>query len=165
MAKKIVIPTDYWVRSLNLVRHAMDMSEAERVRIILLYGIVLTDSITEMLFFSKWSFLEKVETREFVSSCKLLHNKYYSRIESISVDIFTGLSQAAFNNYLDGNGIEEAYVPTQYSWQHKDSRCVDLLPYFEKCKLPCREIRWEESVELTPEAADQLETLFFPQQN
>lgn len=160
MTRTILIPTDFSVRSLILVKEAMNRSSDEKVNIILLHGIILSDSITELMFFSKPALMAELETEEFKASIRLIQNKFYSRIVSIYVDIFTGVTQSAFENYVAANNIDEAYVAFNYEWQQKHKRSFDLLPFFRKTKIPVNALE-EYPSHLMRHEVDQLETLFF----
>ena len=166
MAKTILIPTDFTVRSLNLAKVALQKSlhTEEKVKIILIHGLATSTSITELLFYSKSRVLAELETPEFEASCKLILSKFDEKIELMTIDIFSGFNQAAFDNYLDANQVNEVYIPSNYKMKLSNRSSFDLLPYFSKCKLPTITCDWEDlSISTHEETEDALSTLFFTQ--
>lgn len=164
MAKTILIPTDFSVDSLNLVKLALQRNQNsdERLRIILVYGQWASSSITELLFYSKSKALEQLESAEFKSCCKLLMEKYEGIIEQMSIDIFSGTNQNAFQNYLEGNKVSEAYFSTTYNFKLKNKSSFSLLPFFTKSKIKLVEMNWDSASKETSESRqDELSALFF----
>jgi hypothetical protein len=52
MPKRILIPIDFSVESLNTLKRALDGLGDTHVEVILMYAEYLSDSITELLFYS-----------------------------------------------------------------------------------------------------------------
>ncbi|MFN3918079.1 MAG: hypothetical protein ACK4K0_10090 [Flavobacteriales bacterium] len=141
MKKTILIPIDFTIESLTIVKSALEqIEENQKVNIILLHGAYLTDFITDLLFFSKAKFVESKSTREFNEAIEILKNKYASQIDSIRKDVFTGSNQSAFNNYLEANNVDEAYIPKNYKFNRINKRSFDLIPYIKKSKAVVTEI-------------------------
>jgi DNA polymerase elongation subunit (family B) len=166
MAKTILIPTDFTVRSLNLVKIALQKNyqSQEKLRIILVHGIMAPTSITELLFYSKAKELEELENAEFQASCKLLLGKFDEKIERMTIDLFSGFNQSAFENYLDANRVDEAYIPANYKLKLTSRSSFDLIPFFSKSKLPLTRIDLEGlSSSASEEREDALAALFFTQ--
>ncbi len=164
MAKTILIPTDFTVESLNLAKIALqnNQDKGEPLRVILVYGQWVSTSINDLLFYSKAKVLEKLESEEFKSSCQMLLGKYENTIEQMSIDIFSGTNQNAFENYLMGNKVTEAYISPNYKFKLKNSSSFDLIPYLNKSKLPLIEVNWDTSTILDQESSkDELSALFF----
>lgn len=134
MPKTILVPTDYTIRSLHILKHVVDREQSGRLDIVFFSGVVLQDSITELLYFSKRTTIENLITAEFKEACQIIRNKYARQISSMRYDIFTGLTQAAFENFLEGNSIDKLYIP-QNALQY-GARCFDPTPYMLKSALP-----------------------------
>ena len=164
MEKTILIPTDFTVESLNLLKIALQNNSAleEKLRIILVYGQWTSSSITELLFYSKVRMLEKLENAEFKGSCKMLLGRYDRIIEHMSIDIFSGTNQNAFENYLEGNHVTEAYISKNYKFKLQNNNSFNLIPFFTKSKLKLVEINWDTvSTEQTESPKNELSALFF----
>jgi hypothetical protein len=145
MPKTILVPTDYSIRSLHILKHALNKDVSDSLNIVFFTGVILQDSITELLFFSKRNIIESLTTNEFKEACQIIRNKYSTRITSMRFDVFTGFTQAAFNNFIEGNTINEVYIPQNKL--HYASRCFDATPYMRKCVLPKTVVSWPETPE------------------
>jgi hypothetical protein len=166
MSKTILIPTDFTVKSLNLAKIALQKNHGseEKLHIILVHGIMASTSITELLFYSKSRMLRSLETPEFQASCKLLLGKFDEKIERMTLDLFSGYNQVAFENYLEANQVQEAYIPSTYKLKLVNSSSFDLIPYFTKSKLPLIKVDWEDQSIAAPEVReDELAAIFFTQ--
>ena len=164
MAKTILIPTDFSVKSLITAKIALEANQDEqgRVKLILIHGIFNSTSITELLFYSKHKVLSQLETPEFQASCRILRSKFESILESMDIDLFNGTSQAAFENYLEGNQIDEAYLPVNRTNQFKNRNSFDLSRFFLKSKLRVQKIDWNKLFPSeSSERKDELSSLFF----
>lgn len=135
--KCILIPTDFTVSSLNLLKKVLSSNiRGEQFDIVLLHGIYLDYlSITDLMFFRKHEILKQLIKPEFSEALMILKNKYQSSIRTIREDIFTGLNQTAFNNFIKNSGIDEVFVHEDYNFikQHKSS--FNLIPYIKKSGL------------------------------
>ena|SRR5690606_26299637 len=143
MKKNVLVPTDFSVESLNTVKSILqNRPETTRYHIVLLHGLRMSDSITELLFYSKARLLESLTERSFKEACGILKNKYTSGIAALYTDLFSGQNQAAFDAYLEANDIEAVYVPARYRLQPTSPKSIDLLPFINKCPVPVEKIEW-----------------------
>ena len=130
MKKTILIPTDFTIESLKMVKSLLSNSDKEiKYDLIFLHGIYLSDSIIDSYFFSKRKLLQTLTNNPFEEACEILKNKFASQIHSLKKDIFTGITRGAFENYLEANNVTEAYIPSNYEFVkvHEDS--FDLIHY------------------------------------
>ncbi|MBP7642450.1 MAG: hypothetical protein KA767_03880, partial [Saprospiraceae bacterium] len=65
MQKRILIPTDFNVESLNTMKRALERVDDGDVEVILFYSEYLSDSITEMLFYNPEKRLNELITPVF----------------------------------------------------------------------------------------------------
>ncbi len=132
MRKTVLIPTDFTVQSLNILKSVLS-SNASNVKldIILLHGLSLSDSIRDLLFSSKYQQIESLTTPEFEEACEVIKNKFDSQISSLRVDLFTGYNVAAFNNYLEGNRVVDIYVSDKKP-VFTNKKSFDLSRFIEK---------------------------------
>jgi hypothetical protein len=164
MAKTLLIPTDFTVKSLNLVKIALqeNQDKSDKLRIILIHGLMAPTSITDLLFFSKSKILAELETPEFQASCKMLIGKFDEKIERMTIDLFSGYNQSAFENYLEGNQVDEVYVPLNYKMKQAHRSSFDLTPFFTKSKLLLRKVDWKNlEVPAHQDRENELAELFF----
>lgn len=136
MEKTVLIPTDFSIASLNIVKNYLNEQPAHvRLNIILLHGLHQTDSITGLLFYSKTRLLQDLVSGEFSEGCDVLKNKYASQIRSMRKDVFSGFTQAAFNHYVEAKRVDEACIPILYNPKFKNKNSFDLMPYIKASSL------------------------------
>jgi len=146
MRKTILFPTDFSIQSLNIVKSVLqDRNDGVKYDIILLHGFHPGDSITDLLFASKAKWVGSLTNQGFEDACEIIRNKFESRIRSIRKDVFTGYNQAAFDAYVEGNRITEAYLPANYSLQLSDRRSFDIVPFIQRSPLMLKEVAWNEA--------------------
>ncbi len=143
MRKKILIPTDFSIASLNVVKSFLSKAASNcKYDIILLHGVHMSDSITDLLFFSKRNLIDSLSSAEFDEACSVIKNKFASQINSIRKDIFTGVNQAAFENYVEAHQIDEAYIPAHYEMNFSSSKSFDVIPFIKKSAVKTDAIDW-----------------------
>lgn len=135
MKKTILIPTDFTVNSLNILKTILIQNEAKQTyNVILLHGMSLSDSIRDLLFFSKSKQIESLTNSEFEEAYEVIRNKFENQISSLRIDLFTGYNLSAFNNYLEGNKVEQIFISDKKPVLiNKNS--FDLSRFIEKCKV------------------------------
>ena len=160
MEKTVLIPTDFSIASLNIVKSYMSMQKSDiRINVILLHGLQQSDSITSLLFYSKRRLLEELCTKEFREGCTVLKNKYASQVRTIKTDIFSGLTQSAFDKFTEANAVTEICLPLAYKPKFKNKNSFDLLPYFKASGLPIEIVGTEVDVQM-PEKGKVAELFF-----
>lgn len=140
MKRTILIPTDFTVQSLNILKSVLSNNEAENTfDVILLHGFTLSDSIRDLLFFSKYQQIEALTTPEFEEAYEVIKNKFDSQISSLRIDLFTGYNVSAFNNYLEGNRVSEIFVSGKQS-VFSNKKSFNLNKFIEKCSINATKI-------------------------
>jgi hypothetical protein len=146
MVKTILIPTDFSSESLHLIKGAISENEGEKLNIILLYAANNSNSITDLLFFNKKRSLEDAKSEQFQEGCDIILNKYSSIINSFRTELFTGFTQNAFENFIDANQIDEAYIPRNYEFKMKKDM-FNPIPFIKKSALAVNEIEWDQELD------------------
>jgi hypothetical protein len=141
MKRTILIPTDFSIESLNLFKYAAQQA-IESLDIVLIHGLHLSDSILDLLFHNRTSSISKLTNSDFDDACRILCNKYASKINSMRIEIFSGFTNSAFQNFLEGNRITDIVVPKTYKLL-LTGKSFDLLPYIRAGKLPIQEVDWQ----------------------
>lgn len=144
MRKTILIPTDFTVQSLNVVKSALNKSNPEyRLDIVFVHGIYLSSSITDLLFFSKKEVLAELSNPDFEEACAVIRNKFHLQINSIRKELFVGFNQAAFNNLLEANRIEEAYISANHQMNFGNKKSFDITPFIMKSNIMINQVEWK----------------------
>jgi hypothetical protein len=74
-------------------------------------------------------------------------------------DVFSGFTQAAFNQYTEANRIDEVCIPILYNPKFTSKNSFDLLPYIKASKLRIETIGSETDVPM-PEKGNVAELFF-----
>jgi hypothetical protein len=135
MKKTILIPTDFTVQSLSVLKSILSANASNNTYdIILLHGFSLNDSIMDLLFFSKFQQINTLSSPEFKEACEVIKNKFASQINSIKTDLFSGYTVSSFNNYIEVNKVDEIIMTDATpSFSHKNS--FSLLRFIKKCNI------------------------------
>lgn len=137
MHSTILFPTDLTVASLNVVRHVLhSVPEGHTRRVILLHGYRPASSIVDLLFTRKEDWLKELMPADFEQACEVIRNKFESRITSLKREVFVGFNQNAFNGLLEGEGVDQIYMPDRYAWRLPSKRSFDLNSFIERCPVP-----------------------------
>lgn len=140
MKRTILIPTDFSVESLNLVKHTIAKAGDEKLHFVLTYCMFLSDCPIDLLYFSKTELIKSLKNAEFKKACKALRNNHSSDKVLIRIELFTGLNQASFNAFIDGNEIDEAVIPKHYNPRLNRPKSFNPLPFIRKSRLKITEV-------------------------
>ncbi|MDN5213248.1 hypothetical protein QQ020_14360 [Fulvivirgaceae bacterium BMA12] len=159
MIQKVLIPTDFTIESLNPVKYLLNSHPPETIfDVTLFFGFRLPESTIELMYFSKSKLIYDVSNFEFEEACVHIKKNYTQQIHALKLDIFTGVNDAAFQNYLEANHIEKACVPVKHQLKLPHKRSFDVLPFIYKCSIDIQEvdqstITWHKVKEISsPEA-------------
>ncbi len=157
MNKIVLIPTDFTIESLNLVKHALKVSEQQEVCVLFMYSCHLTDSITELIFYSPTKIISKATNSTFEEACNILISKYASQLSWIHTKLFHGINVNAFKNFAEANKISEVFIPKNYKLRLQDES-FDPIYLIKASKIKYTEVDWKSKNDL-PEK-DKLAELF-----
>jgi hypothetical protein len=156
MKRTILIPTDFSIESLIPVKQAALLSNYNEIEIVLMFCDLLPGSISDLLFYTPAKVIAQYSNKDFEEACSIIMNKYASKISSMRTEIFHGTSDAAFENFISGNKIDEVIFPKNYVLkEHRNG--FNPLPYIKNSYLPCREVEWKVN---NPHESASLSTLF-----
>jgi hypothetical protein len=144
MARKILVPIDFRVASLNTLKLALETEEADEVQVLLLFATQLSNSITELLFHSPAASLREKMTPEFREALSILSSRYERKFVAWNIKEFHGKNVSAMAIFLEANGIEAAYIPKTYPLQLKG--VVDPCKLLKACRVPVHELEWNGSI-------------------
>lgn len=157
MIKKILIPIDFRIESLNTLKYALEERKQEQSRIILMYSEYSSDSITELLFYHPAKITKALASSHFNDAINIIKNTYESSLHSFKIELFHGLSRNAFLNFYEAHGIDLVYLPKDYNLKpHKNG--FDPIPLIKKSKVEYREVAWTSDQDTT--SKDELNQLF-----
>ena len=141
MKGKILIPTDFKIESLMLLRYAASGDQYTNLDVIFLHCTHLSDSITDLMFYSPSKIIQQAVTPEFSEACSILRNKFPEKIKSMQVKLFHSHTQAAFDMFLEANDVHEAIVPASYKLQMAKN-CFDPIPFIMRAGINVKQVNW-----------------------
>ncbi len=144
--KNILIPTDFTVDSLELLKIALQNEKEDKIKITLVYGVSLSNSICDLLFFSKSACIDKLREDDFCEALSIIENKHSDKIYRIDTELFIGHTVAAFHNFLEGNQINKAYVPLRNDiLKINKAKGFNLVPFLKKSNIETQEIDYRKA--------------------
>lgn len=157
MVKKILIPIDFKIESLNTLKYCLEERKLEKSSVILMYSAYNGDSITEILFYNPGKIVEALVSSNFNDAINIIKNTYESSFDSFKIELFHGLNTKAFLNFYDAHGIDLVYLPKDYCLKpYKNG--FDPIPLIKKSKVEFREVAWSSENDLADK--DDLNKLF-----
>ena len=157
MVKKILIPVDFKIESLNTLKYCLEERKLEKSSIILMYSAYSGDSITEILFYNPGKIVEALVSANFNDAINIIKNTYESSFDSFKIELFHGLNTKAFLNFYNAHGIDLVYLPKDYCLKpYKNG--FDPIPLIKKSKVEFREVAWSSENDLADK--DDLNKLF-----
>ena len=119
--KHILIPTDFTLGSLNVLRFGADAFNDE-LTITLLHFMEMPDSITDLLMLPRETSNFNLISPEFREGISLILNRYGSQIKRIRNDYFVGNGRRQFKNYLEHHKIDTIVFPENYKMSMPSKR-------------------------------------------
>ena len=157
MLKKILIPIDFKIESLNTLKYCLEERKLEKSSVILMYSAYSGDSITEILFYNPGKIVEALVSSNFNDAINIIKNTYESSFDSFKIELFHGLNTKAFLNFYNAHGIDLVYLPKDYCLKpYKNG--FDPIPLIKKSKVEFREVAWSSENDLADK--DDLNKLF-----
>lgn len=158
MKKTILIPTDFTIQSLNILKTFLNQNPSNQYNIVLVHGLNIGDSIRDLLFFSKNKQIQELANDAFIEAFEVIKNKFDSQINSLKIDFFTGSNQVAFNNYIEGYQINQI-IDSNYKLTFSTRKSFDFTLYFNKAKVEITTIEITNHVNI-PEKGNLAEVFF-----
>jgi hypothetical protein len=140
--KRILIPTDFTIASLNVIHSLVDKIN-EPFEIILFHPVYIPNSISDLLFTRRIT--QGYITEEYTEACEVLKNKYSSQISSMNTVFFYGSSSAAFNNFAEGNKIDMIAINEQHEYKETYKNSLSPMSFIRKAKYEVLSLSVEKS--------------------
>lgn len=144
MPKRILIPIDFKVESLNTLKRALDSLGDTEVEVVLMYSEHLSDSITELLFYSPDAKRKEMTSPIFQEALSILKNRYEKMLLNISIEFFHGYGSTTFQHFVEGQKIDIIFIPKHYALKPLKNG-FNPIPIIKKSKLTYHEMGWEQT--------------------
>lgn len=143
MAATILIPTDFKVSSIESLKALLQFQNEDSLNVLLVHGIYLSNSISDLLFFDQSDLKIEMAGKEFLNKLIDLEKELGSKVKSIQVTFFSGLRQSSFDQFAEANQVDRIIIPyeLEFDWSHKKS--MDILPFLHKSKIAKQLVAWD----------------------
>jgi hypothetical protein len=158
MQKTILIPIDLTVKSLNTLKYFLNRTSEERVRVVLMYAVRMSDSITDALFYNPTDIINSRTTQDFNDALAILKNRFNRILTSVDIELFHGESSRALRVFLEAHKVDEVYVASSYKLTCA-KRAYDPTDLFPAAGVKVQQIGWNIAGVSTEQ--DLLESLLF----
>jgi hypothetical protein len=125
MQKKILIPIDFRIESLNTLKYALEERKQEKSTIILMYSAYISDSITDLLFYDPAKITKALASTDFNDAIAIISNTYESSLHSIEIELFNGINKNKHSIYWNIYYIRKVEIIELLSGK---IYIVDILP-------------------------------------
>lgn len=130
--KKIFIPTDFSVESLQLIDYAILNYQDPKLNIVLIAGFKLPESRMDVMTFSPGKVVLKLTDSAFLKAKNNYLEEHSDRINCISIELFTGLNSFAFKNFAQTLQITNAIVPKDDFLAFSNKKTFNPIPFIRK---------------------------------
>ncbi|GGX22235.1 hypothetical protein [Aquimarina muelleri] len=121
--KKILIPTDFTVESLQLIEYGILNYPNTKLDVVLVHGHRMPENKWGVINFSCKRQISNLTKENFIEAKNNFINEHKSEINSIELDLFTGINSVAFKNFCKQHQVEDAIIPKDQFliFAHKNS--------------------------------------------
>jgi hypothetical protein len=130
--KKILIPTDFTVESLELVEYAILNYPDTKLNITLVAGFRLPEERWAIAHFSPSEQVHKQLSDQFIAAKRRLLLEHSNNIYMLSFELFTGINSYAFQNFLEQHDFQCAIVPNGEILHYQSNRWFDITGFVRK---------------------------------
>lgn len=123
--KTLLIPTDFKLASTNCIDQLIHRYHPQKLNIIMVHMLGITDSMGELLMLSRRSAEYRLIPDAFYKTCHNLRTKYADSIQDIRIEFFYGNTMAAFKTYLDENEVEAIIRLKGYDYDLLTEKSLD----------------------------------------
>jgi len=147
--KKILIPTDFSVESLQLVEYAILNYPDTKLDVVLIAGYKLPDTRWGITHFNEREQIRKQLSGKFNEAKRRIVLEHKNNIETVSFEMFTGVNSFAFQNFLEQIKATNAIVPKEKTLQCPNNKWFDATSLIKKNVAKVIEVPVEISEEVS----------------
>jgi hypothetical protein len=125
MVKKLLIPTDFTVASIQALKEYLNHHQTdETYSVVFISGYQQIESIADLLFYKKQDVINQFQVDVFKEGLSIIENKYRNNLKEIQ----------AFKNFLEANAIDEIVFSKDILLYNPNKRWFDIVPFINKLK-------------------------------
>jgi len=165
MIKRLLMPTNFTVSSLNAVISYLSKGTDTKIELVLLHGHASSESMTEMLAFDKDDYLDECYSEDFLTACQIIKTRFEDQVEEIYSDIICSKNDRYIRNYLKGHKIAKVILPSEFEYAQLATNSFCTVALLRKnCQhlnIPIIELSATASSLQTTQQPDVIDNIFF----
>lgn len=130
--KRVLIPTDFTVESLQLIEYAILNFPKTKLDIILLYGFKLPETRWGLIHYFPRREINSLTSQSYAHAKNVLVREHSDAIQRLSIELFTGCNSLAFQNFTEMLEVRDAIVPTGNFLDFNNNKCFDPTRFIKK---------------------------------
>lgn len=134
--KTLLIPTDFKLESLNAVSRLVETQYPEKLNIVMVHLLGITDAMGELALLSRRSAEYRLISSDFYNTCIRLKQLHPDMIEKIDVTFFYGYTMAAFRNFLEAQNIDAIVDLVDYDYELLTEKSINPNNLIQRSRLP-----------------------------
>lgn len=131
--KTVLIPTDYRTESLQYIPQLLSKLYPEKVDIVMVHMMSVTDCVRELLMLTRRSAEYKHISDEFYNGCIALKNEHQSQLHNIRLEFFYGNTASAFKNFMELHDIDMVLELSGYAYKMLNQASIDPAEMTDRC--------------------------------
>ena len=157
--RNILIPTDFTVKSLQLVTKTLEALDQQPTNIILFHAFDINTQSPDLLLSSRRLPYADVLTDEFRNGCRKIKTAHCRYVNQVNIRHMFGSTVAVFRNFIDANDIDMIIYPNDYVFQKVTPQSIDPEKLFRKSGIPVLHPVVRKTTIIQPSSAPHAETL------
>lgn len=135
METVVVIPSDLKMKSLDSLKSILQFQTEDRIHVILLHGVYLSNSISDLLFFDRTELKLHLAEKKFLLELLKLEQEMKPRLVDIQIEFFSGFTQSSFNAFMSTLGVDKIIIPQHFEFDWSNKKSMNILPFLLNSKL------------------------------
>jgi hypothetical protein len=123
--KTLLIPTDFNLKSLDCIAGLTQRYYPEKVNIVLVHMMKITDCAQELQMLSRRSAEYQHISQDFYNTCAKLKQKHANSINNIRIEFFYGSTVAVFKNFLEANQVDTIVMLENYDYASLNKNSIE----------------------------------------
>ncbi|MGY3211383.1 hypothetical protein [Mucilaginibacter sp. HD30] len=131
--KTVLIPTDYRTESLQYIPKLLSKFYPEKVDVVMVHMMSVTDCVRELLMLSRRSEEYKHISDDFYKACISLKNEHQHQLNNIRLEFFYGNTTVAFKNFMELHNIDAVLPLKDYKYQMLNKSSINPDEMIGRC--------------------------------
>ena len=131
--KRVLIPTDFSIKSLQLLDYAILNYPNEQLSLVLVSGYRIKESLWDMRNFSEQREINKLCSEEFTKSKRTFLREHRDVVDRLSIHLFSGHNMFAFKNFLKQNDLQDGIITDAQFLSYEKPNTFDPSHLMESC--------------------------------